>query len=87
MSNGRYNYDKLMKEKPKPPKGGEEQLPFDHCKDCDRGILERLSPERKALLREIDRIRYGNCLLILRHGEPVMLKNIENDIKLTPPGK
>jgi len=68
MTRGKDNYEKLMKETPRPGK------------EIDVGPL---TMEEMRLIKSLRTIPWGEARVIMKYGKPAMLKRQVEDVKLT----
>ena len=76
-------FDKMMRQKPKPPRPGEENAYKQAKKRAESGERQALSPQERRLLDIIKELDYGEIeKIIVKRGEPVFVKVATKDIKL-----
>ena len=51
----------------------------------DKNTKEPLSMEWQHLIQLIEKMQFGNLTIEVMHGKPVMVKNLQQNIKLTNP--
>ena len=75
--------DKMMRQKPRPPRPGEDNAYKQPKKKAEYGERQTLSPQQRRLLDIIKELDYGEIeKIIVKRGEPVFVKVATKDIKL-----